>query len=155
MIKIVLLVVVILFVGYMINDLTDVNGDKLVLALDNQTNLFNSCLNDKSILQTAKNSINLQNINNINTINTLNKQIVGFKANQTKITLNPIKNCTTITPINNTYDSTYILMLIKQVKRLELIADGCTFYNQTERELELDEDLDECNDKLKEIKSLI
>lgn len=142
----------ILSIGAIVGNWIDKDKDKLKMQLDNQTSQYKVCINQKSTLQATKDSINQQNINKANTITILNQELKAIKRNQSNQTQTTCKQVSTITPVNNTCNNTYILGLIKQIKRLEQIAEDCTFYNQTEREIELEEDLDECNAKIKEAK---
>ena len=98
--------------------------------------LFANCVSDKNVLQTQ--------------FDTLNVDYTITKDNNTKLKLEYIK-LKNITLTNMTQLNLCDTKLIQRNKYLKELAKDCHFVNQTDREEELEDELEECEDTLDKI----
>ncbi len=108
---------------------------------ENYTQLYNQCLTEKSSMENNKNTLINQWTDSYNNKNTQLKEC----KNQT------VQIITT----KERWNTTYVYGLIKQIRHLEEVANECVFYNESEREEDLEDALKVCNDKLEEIEDLV
>ena len=93
------------------------------------TNMYDACILDKGILQTKH--------------NTLNVTLKNLKLEHLEL-----KNITLVTYPQNISDRNE---LIRRNKYLQNLSDSCHFYNETEREEQLKEELEEYEDDIKDL----
>ena len=93
------------------------------------TNMYDTCILDKGILQTK--------------YDTQNVTLKNLKQEHLKL-----KNITLVTYPQNISDRNE---LIRRNKYLQNLSDSCHFYNATEREEQLKEELEEYEDDIKDL----
>jgi hypothetical protein len=78
------------------------------------------------------------------------------ECNQTEI-IKYVNNETNETIIDTECrtDNTYVLSLIRRVRHLEIVSEECHFYNESERNQNLSDDLDVCSDRLEDIEEVL
>lgn len=113
-------------------------GTKEVPECINATEL-DECRNDLKVLNLSYTSLEFDNSKPIPSNCTVVRNVTVIQRNITMV---------------NSSDS-YVLRLIRHVRYLEGLNDNCYFVNQSDREVNLTDDLNECQDRLEDIEDLL
>jgi len=112
---------------------------------ENYTSLYNTCLNEKTTLESNKNTI----INQwASSYNILNDSLVKCEEKRHELMDQLLEKA------EEKVNSSYVTKLVRQVNYLETELENCYFFNQSDREEQLQDNLTYCLERIDELEEI-